>query len=111
MEKDKNNITDEELVRTVEDCTACGKLMLFLVNHSLSGDFVVRCPHCQHPHCRKVEKGKVTSSRFDSRDTEEIEKLVHVKTWKHSSVDIKSSSASIFIRDSWINRSDISNGR
>lgn len=91
-------------VRTSMDCHQCSKVFVALVDFSLNGNHVIECPHCGHEHCRVVTDGVITGERWDSRAGGDP--IKPRRTWKHDSRPIATSSASEFIRDRWLNRSD-----
>lgn len=56
------------MIVSIERCHNCGNNMRIELNEELDGNHVIECPHCQHEHCRVVERGKVTRERWDSRN-------------------------------------------
>lgn len=91
--------------RTDMNCSNCSKNFIATLDMGLDGNHVVECPYCGHEHCRVIEKGKVSSDRWDSRRQRiDVEKRC---VWKSDSQPIQTSTTSRFIRDLWLNRSDI----
>jgi len=98
--------TRKGLVRTDMNCTECHKLFVARLNFDLDGAHVVECPHCRHEHCRVIKGGVVTDDRWDSR-SQRID-VPSTEIWAHGSQPIVTSAASAFLRDRWLNRSDVS---
>lgn len=91
-------------VRTDLHCTECGKNFVAQLDHSVDGNHIIECPYCAHEHCRVIEDGVVKDVRWSSRH-----QRVDVDgrcVWKHDSLPLKTSSASAFIRDRWLNKED-----
>jgi len=53
-------------------CTECQTYFDIKLNTSLNGSRRVHCPKCKHIHYRKVEDGKITDTRFNERDPNDI---------------------------------------
>jgi hypothetical protein len=49
-------------------CHACDKYVQFVVDMELDGNHVLKCPNCEHEHCRVVREGHITDIRWDSRN-------------------------------------------
>ncbi|KKK83779.1 hypothetical protein LCGC14_2789980 [marine sediment metagenome] len=49
-------------------CHECDKYVQFNLDMSLNGNHVLKCPNCEHEHCRVVKDGKITSDRWDQRN-------------------------------------------
>lgn len=102
MSRSSNDILcDEGLVRTDMNCTNCSKNFIAELDHSIDGNHIVECPYCGHEHCRVIQNGKITGDRWSSR-----EQRVNVdkrRIWKHNVLSMKTSTASAFIRDKWLN--------
>jgi DNA-directed RNA polymerase subunit RPC12/RpoP len=49
-------------------CHECGKYVQFDLDLSMDGNHVLKCPNCGHEHCRVVQKGKITDTRWDQRN-------------------------------------------
>lgn len=54
---------------STEYCHNCGKNMRIVLNLNLNGNHVIKCPHCDHEHCRVVENGKITGVRWAQRNS------------------------------------------
>jgi len=94
-------ISGKSIQRTDMECTECYKNFIAELDYSINGNHVIECPLCGHEHCRVIENGKITSDRWDSR-----KQRVNAKTrrvWKDSVLQIKTSAASAFIRNRWLN--------
>lgn len=49
-------------------CHDCGKYIQFDLDLEIDGNHVLECPVCHHQHCRIVQKGKVSDTRWDARN-------------------------------------------
>ena len=49
-------------------CHECESYVQFPIDLSMDGNHVLNCPKCDHEHCRVVENGRITSTRWDSRN-------------------------------------------
>jgi DNA-directed RNA polymerase subunit RPC12/RpoP len=96
------------LVRTDMYCHDCGKNFIATLDFDLDGDHEIECPSCAHIHYRKIIAGVVTGERHDSDQT--IHKVEKRHIWKSTTQPIVTSTASMYIRDLWLNRSDIPDG-
>ena len=90
---------DTGIVRTDMHCHDCGKGFVAAINFDLNGNHVVLCPRCGHQHCRVVQDGKVTGDRWDGR-FERID-IPETSVWKTE--QMKTSVASHFLRERWLN--------
>lgn len=93
---------DDGCIRTDVNCTNCGKNFIAKLDLTIDGNHTICCPYCGHEHCRVIKAGVVTSDRWDSK----VQK-VKVKSesiWKSESQPIMTSTASAFIRQSWLRR-------
>lgn len=95
----------EGRVKTDMHCHACGNNFVAEIDYSLNGNHVVECPHCRHEHCRVIKDGVVTGDRFDGRNGGTF-KVQERRIWKASNdvLQVQTSSAAMFIRNSWLNR-------
>jgi len=107
-----DRLTHSGETKTLLDCNECSKQFVALIDYSLNGEHVVECPHCGHEHYRKIEGGKVTEARWRSANprpgANDSQRTAHRarRVWK-SSVDVlqmKTSSASEFLRQRWIEK-------
>lgn len=46
----------------------CKMHVQFDIDLSLNGNHILKCPNCQHEHCRVVKDGIITGNRWDSRN-------------------------------------------
>jgi DNA-directed RNA polymerase subunit RPC12/RpoP len=92
--------------RTEMDCTECSKKFVAELDLDLSGNYTIECPWCGHDHLRKVEKGKITDGRWGtSRDGKK--NLIPRSVWKSSVIAAQTSTVSRYLRERWLNRSDV----
>jgi hypothetical protein len=49
-------------------CHACDKWVQFKIDLELNGNHVLKCPNCQHEHCRVVKDGHITDIHWDQRN-------------------------------------------
>lgn len=91
-------------VRTDLHCTECGQNFIAELDFSIDGNHVVECPFCLHEHWRVIKNGRVTSDRHGSGPA--TVRVPRKRVWKHNVLQIKTSSAAMFLRDRWLNRSD-----
>jgi hypothetical protein len=47
------------------NCTNCGWFNYPMLSDSLSGNYTIRCGHCNHEHYRVILDGVVTEDRHD----------------------------------------------
>lgn len=91
--------------RTMFTCTECGKGIVALLDHSVTGNHVVECPHCGHEHCRVIEGGKITEDRWSSRhgNDKTRDAIRPRRVWKESGdvIQAQTTTASWFIRERW----------
>jgi len=88
-------------VRTDMHCHACSKGFIALLDHRIENEQIIECPNCGHMHYRRVKNGVVTDERFDS-DPNTLPVKCR-KTWKHDVLKMKTTTASEFLRNSWLN--------
>lgn len=86
------------------DCHDCGKGFIAQLDHKITGNHIVYCPHCGHQHCRVIKDGTITGERWDTR-YQRIE-VAKESTWRRQNAPIVSSTAAQFMRDLWLNRGD-----
>lgn len=89
-------------------CHNCGKYVQFDIDVSLNGNHVLRCPNCDHEHCRVVRGGVITGDRWDSRNVTMT--VTHVtmstaSTWTSysSSTSATTNTSAYFLYDAWMN--------
>jgi Zn finger protein HypA/HybF involved in hydrogenase expression len=56
------------MVETEIYCHGCGQYFRVDFDTNKKGNHVVKCPTCQHEHCRVIENGRITSTRWDRRN-------------------------------------------
>lgn len=56
------------MVETEIYCHECEKYFRVNFDINKNGNHVVKCPTCKHEHCRVIEGGRVTSTRWDRRN-------------------------------------------
>lgn len=88
-------------VRTDMHCHACSKGFIALLDYRIENNQIIECPNCGHSHYRKVENGVVTEIRHGSDNDAPPVKCR--RTWKHDSLKMKTTTASEFIRNRWLN--------
>ena len=95
--------------RTEMNCHACSKNFVAELDFDISGNHIIECPHCGHEHCRTIKDGKITEARWHSRNVNEYNstRVSARSTWKSSVIQAQTSSVSAFLRDRWLNRSDL----
>ena len=101
-------LKDDKPIRSDTHCTECSKNFLSEIDVRINGDHIIICPYCGHEHCRVVEDGMITSDRWDSRNSVNP---VFSKVWKSNNFPIQTSTAAQFLRDKWLDRSDVDLGR
>lgn len=59
---------DERIENQEIYCHNCDTYVQFPVDLSLNGNHVLKCPNCQHEHCRVVKNGVIMGDRWDQRN-------------------------------------------
>ncbi len=95
----------KDRVRTDLYCHSCSKNFTASIDFNLDGNHEIHCPWCGHIHYRKINAGVVTGDRFDSDAKTHV--IGKRSVWKSATQPIYSSTASHFIREAFLNRSDI----
>ena len=49
-------------------CHECGEYVQFDLDLEMDGNHVLACPSCGHEHCRVVNKGVISDTRWDQRN-------------------------------------------
>lgn len=99
-------ITTTGRARTDMDCHNCHTMFVAELDFSINGNHVVECPRCGHEHCRVIKDGIITGDRWEGREQRvDVDKRC---VWKSDVLQMKTSIASQFLRDAWLNRSDFS---
>lgn len=97
--------------RTDMNCHACSKNFVAELNLDVSGNYVIECAHCGHEHMRTIKDGKITEGRWGSAsDNSNTTRVSGRSVWKSSVIQARTSTVCEFIRELWLNRSDV-NGR
>lgn len=93
-------------------CHNCQVYVQFDLDLELNGNHVLECPNCKHEHCRVVKDGKITDTRWDSKNNHVI-----TTTDLYSSSDSTTSytvydgtGASCYLYMSWMNSSTVCGG-
>lgn len=87
-------------------CHDCGRYVQFKLDISLNGNHVIKCPNCDHEHCRVVRDGKITDIRWDSRNQTyycTVTSVSTTSTWTTYSSVTTSTTGSTFLYSSWLN--------
>lgn len=93
------------LARTDMHCTECGKNFIAELDYRIDGKHVVECPYCWHEHFRVIKQGLITEGRW-GHNGQTIK--VHPRSvWKSDVIQARTSTAAQFIRDLWLQRSDL----
>jgi len=101
-----DHLTHDGEQKTVMHCHDCHKEFVALIDYSVTGNYVIECAHCGHEHCRVIENGKITDERWSSRYGSDKDRDAHRprRVWKSDSLPARTSSASEFIRQRWLER-------
>jgi len=83
-------------------CHECGMYVQFELDLGLNGNHVLKCPNCNHEHCRVVKNGKITDERWDSRNNTYS---VSYATFSTSSLCLYSTDSTGYMVGSWFNSS------
>lgn len=104
--------------RTDMHCHACSGNFVAELDYDVNGDHEVHCPRCGHIHYRTIKDGKITEARYSSDSTSATVK--GKSTWcagvvrRGESGRIEGAAVttvSQFLRERWLNREDVFNGR
>jgi len=87
------------------NCTHCQKNFIATLDMSLDGNHVIECPYCGHEHCRVIKGGVVTGDRWETRS--QRHDVAKRNVWKADSRPAVTTTAAEFIRQRWLNRSDL----
>lgn len=92
-------------VRTDMDCHNCSKMFCALVDYSLNGEHIIECAHCGHEHWRTIKDGRVTEARWGTGGNDKPQNPHRPRrTWKANSLPAVTSSASMFMRERWLDK-------
>ena len=53
-------------------CHSCDRYVQFVLDLSVDGNYILKCPNCGHPHYRMVREGRITDSRWYTANTIQI---------------------------------------
>lgn len=98
-------VTGRGKQKTDVHCHQCNKNFVAELDFDLDGDHVIECAYCGHEHYRKIKNGEITEIRWNSQIDNNCHRAKSV--WKTSVLKIQTSTVSQFIRDLWLNRSDL----
>lgn len=100
-----DELTFDKETKTIFNCTECSKQVVALLDYSINGNHIIECPHCGHEHCRVIENGKITEDRWSSRYGDDKTRAIKPRrVWKHNVLQAKTTSASEFIRQRWLEK-------
>ena len=107
MSRADDILKNEGLVRTDMHCHSCSEQALpsnFIarIDYNLEGNHEIECPRCGHLHYRVVRKGVVSEDRYNSSHV--VHKVTGRNVWKSATQPVITSTASMFLRDRWLNR-------
>jgi hypothetical protein len=54
-------------------CHECNGYVQFDIDLEIEGNHVLECPKCGHEHCRVVQKGKISETRWDTRNMQGVD--------------------------------------
>ena len=94
----------EGITKTDMYCHNCSKNFIASLDYSIEGKHIIECPWCHHEHCREIKDGKVTDDRWDSTNTGKSKAAAKARVWKAHGQPIVTTSASVFLREKWLNR-------
>lgn len=95
------------LQRTEIHCHSCSKNFVAELDLDINGDHVIECAHCGHEHMRTVKDGKITEARWGTAPDSNTTRVNGRSVWKSSVIQAKTSSVAHFLRERWLNRSDM----
>lgn len=49
-------------------CNKCGHYLRFITKPWKNGRLIIVCDYCRHQHCRVVNNGIITETRWDARN-------------------------------------------
>lgn len=95
----------EQYQRTEINCHNCGKNFVAELDFSINGNFEIECANCGHLHLRTIKDGKITEARWGSDPS--ATRVSGRSCWKSSVIKAQTSTVSHFLRERWLNRSDL----
>ncbi len=94
----------EGLVRTDIHCHNCSKGFIAELDYSINGEHVAECAYCGHHHYRTIKDGRITEQRWGSDNRPQNSDIIKCRNvWKHDVLAMKTTTASAFIRNRWLN--------
>jgi DNA-directed RNA polymerase subunit RPC12/RpoP len=90
------------IVKTSMYCHDCGKNFIASIDYDIDGNHEIICPICGHQHCRVIEKGVVTSDRWDTRNHNHTVSRTE-RIWSDNNLKMQTASTSAFLRERWLN--------
>jgi DNA-directed RNA polymerase subunit RPC12/RpoP len=105
MDESVNPHKHDGLVKTDMHCHNCSKSFIAQLDYRIDGNQRIECPHCRHIHFRVIKDGIVTGERYSS-DAGGIFDVEKRRIWKAKDdvLQVQTSSAGMFIRQSWLNK-------
>jgi DNA-directed RNA polymerase subunit RPC12/RpoP len=98
-------LAEPQKARTDIDCHECGRSFIAQLDFTIEGNHRIVCPRCGHIHFRVIKQGVITEERWAAAyQTTEVSPQC---TWMSDVIDKPCSTATQFIRDAWLNRSDL----
>jgi hypothetical protein len=98
------------VMRSVVDCTNCGRGFVVELDLELDGNHTIPCPVCRHDHYRVVRGGEVTEDRWrSSMQTYVATTYTTTSTapsWGSWSA-VTTAGTSAFTHQLWLDRSDL----
>lgn len=96
--------------RTEISCHNCkgDKVFIAILDYSINGNHKIVCPRCGHLHYRTIKDGKITEARWTAKAPEgETIPTETSDAWSPTVIKRECSVASSFLRDLWLQRSDV----
>ena len=97
------------LQRTEIHCHNCSKNFVAELDFDVNGNHEIVCPVCDHIHYRTIKNGLITGDRYSS-SAEQTVRVEGRSVWQSSVIKAKTSTVAHFLRERWLNRSDVSHG-
>jgi DNA-directed RNA polymerase subunit RPC12/RpoP len=70
--------TVPERVRQELHCHNCERYVQFVIDLSLDGKHVLKCPNCGHEHYRIVRNGRITADRWGQDPSQGISPIFYI---------------------------------
>lgn len=91
-----------KMVETEIYCHECGNYFRVDFDRNKNGNHVVMCPRCQHEHCRVIENGRITSTRWDRRNGDTWRYVASTAAYTVSSFAYSSSGSATTADDNYL---------